>query len=73
MSLDRRGRYGSQWKLNSKVSCALARTETRGMHRRLDYTEADPTQRHAFASGGLDEVWVRHLPKVERAEHELAA
>jgi succinate dehydrogenase/fumarate reductase flavoprotein subunit len=52
---------------------ALARTETRGMHRRLDYTESDPTQRHAFASGGLDEVWVRHLPKVERAEHELAA
>ena len=52
---------------------ALARTETRGMHRRLDYTEADPTQRHAFASGGLDEVWVRHLPKVERAERELAA
>jgi succinate dehydrogenase/fumarate reductase flavoprotein subunit len=52
---------------------ALARTETRGMHRRLDYTGGDPTQRHAFASSGLDEVWVRPLPKVERAEQGLDA
>jgi succinate dehydrogenase/fumarate reductase flavoprotein subunit len=52
---------------------ALARTETRGMHRRLDYTATDPTQRHAFASGGLDEVWVRPLPPVQRSEQELAA
>ncbi|WP_158930484.1 FAD-binding protein [Acidisphaera sp. S103] len=52
---------------------ALARSETRGMHRRLDHTGTDPTQRHAFASGGLDKVWVRPLPPVERAEQGLAA
>ena len=52
---------------------ALARTETRGMHRRLDYTHSDPTQRHAFASGGLDDVWVQRLPQVERTEPGLAA
>jgi succinate dehydrogenase/fumarate reductase flavoprotein subunit len=52
---------------------ALARTETRGMHRTLDYTGSDPNQRHAFASGGLDDVWVRSLPKIERTEHEIAA
>lgn len=52
---------------------ALARSETRGMHRRLDYAGTDPTQRHAVASGGLDDVWVRPLPPVERAEQGLAA
>jgi succinate dehydrogenase/fumarate reductase flavoprotein subunit len=52
---------------------ALARTETRGMHRRMDHVGTDPMQRHAFASGGLDEVWVRPLPPVVRAEPGLAA
>jgi succinate dehydrogenase/fumarate reductase flavoprotein subunit len=52
---------------------ALARTESRGMHRRLDHTSLDPRQRHAFASGGLDEVWVRALPAVERAKLAIAA
>jgi succinate dehydrogenase/fumarate reductase flavoprotein subunit len=52
---------------------ALARTETRGMHRRLDHTGNDPALCHAFASGGLDDVWVRSLPPVERAERGLAA
>jgi succinate dehydrogenase/fumarate reductase flavoprotein subunit len=52
---------------------ALARTETRGMHRRQDHTAADPAQRHAFASGGLDEVWVRPLPEIQRVGQGLAA
>ncbi|WP_326543368.1 FAD-binding protein [Pseudorhodoferax sp.] len=36
---------------------ALARTETRGMHRRAEHTASDPAQRHRVLSGGLDEVW----------------
>jgi succinate dehydrogenase/fumarate reductase flavoprotein subunit len=38
---------------------ALARTETRGMHRRDDQPQADATQRHRLVSAGLDEVLVR--------------
>lgn len=37
----------------------LERTETRGMHKRLDYPQLDPNQRHYLISGGLDKVWVR--------------
>jgi succinate dehydrogenase/fumarate reductase flavoprotein subunit len=52
---------------------ALARTESRGMHRRLDHTSIDPLQRHGFASRGLDEVSVRALPAVDRARLAIAA
>lgn len=38
---------------------ALARTESRGMHKRLDHLGQDPAQRHHTLSGGLDTVWVR--------------
>ncbi|UXY16085.1 FAD-binding protein [Chitiniphilus purpureus] len=38
---------------------ALARTETRGMHKRLDHAGEDPAQRHYLYSGGLDQVWTR--------------
>lgn len=37
---------------------ALARTETRGMHRRSDHTSLDPQQRHRIICGGLDEIWI---------------
>jgi succinate dehydrogenase/fumarate reductase flavoprotein subunit len=37
---------------------ALARTETRGMHRREDHPAPDPGQQHRLVTGGLDEVWV---------------
>jgi succinate dehydrogenase/fumarate reductase flavoprotein subunit len=37
----------------------LQRTETRGMHKRLDYPEQDPNQKHYWLSGGLDQVWVK--------------
>lgn len=36
---------------------ALARTETRGMHKREDFPELDPAQQHRILSGGLDQVW----------------
>jgi succinate dehydrogenase/fumarate reductase flavoprotein subunit len=38
---------------------ALARTESRGMHKRNDHREQDPAQRHYTLSGGLDTVWTR--------------
>ncbi|GAA2797297.1 FAD-binding protein [Saccharopolyspora taberi] len=38
---------------------ALARTETRGMAKRLDFPGQDPAQRHRTVSGGLDTVWTR--------------
>ncbi|MDQ1658005.1 MAG: hypothetical protein QOD41_3088 [Cryptosporangiaceae bacterium] len=37
---------------------ALARTETRGMHKRADFPEQDPAQHHRLLTGGLDTVWV---------------
>lgn len=41
---------------------ATARTESRGMHKHLDYPALDPTQQRRLASGGLDQVWVRPAP-----------
>jgi succinate dehydrogenase/fumarate reductase flavoprotein subunit len=38
---------------------ALARTESRGMHKREDHPAADPAQWHRLVVGGLDEVRVR--------------
>jgi succinate dehydrogenase/fumarate reductase flavoprotein subunit len=38
---------------------ARFRTETRGMHKRVDYPSLDDSQRHRLISGGLDEVSVR--------------
>jgi succinate dehydrogenase/fumarate reductase flavoprotein subunit len=43
----------SRWMYRS----ALARTETRGMHRRRDFNSLDPQQRHRITCGGLDELW----------------
>lgn len=36
---------------------ALARPETRGMHRRDDHPALDPAQQHRILTGGVDEVW----------------
>ncbi|WP_454915965.1 FAD-binding protein [Xanthobacter sediminis] len=41
---------------------ALARTESRGMHRRIDHGAPDSAQRHYLTAGGLDEVFVSHRP-----------
>jgi succinate dehydrogenase/fumarate reductase flavoprotein subunit len=43
----------------------LERKETRGMHKRLDYPQLDPEQRHYLAVGGLDKLWVRPEPVEE--------
>jgi succinate dehydrogenase/fumarate reductase flavoprotein subunit len=38
---------------------ALARTETRGIHRRRDYPTIDPAQSGRFETSGLDEIAVQ--------------
>jgi succinate dehydrogenase/fumarate reductase flavoprotein subunit len=38
---------------------ALARTETRGMAKRLDYPEQDAAQHHRLVTSGLDDISVR--------------
>ncbi|MDX2270863.1 MAG: FAD-binding protein [Cyanobacteriota bacterium] len=38
---------------------ALQRTESRGMHKHLDYPEQDPSQQHRLLSGGLDHLWIK--------------
>lgn len=40
-------------------SSALERKETRGMHKRLDYKEQDPSYHYRILTGGLDEIWVK--------------
>jgi succinate dehydrogenase/fumarate reductase flavoprotein subunit len=51
---------------------ALDRDETRGLHRRSDFPQLDPSQVHHLISGGLDRVWVRRAP-VARSEKALAS
>lgn len=41
---------------------ALARDESRGLHRRLDHPETDPQQAHHSVVGDLEEVLVRREP-----------
>jgi succinate dehydrogenase/fumarate reductase flavoprotein subunit len=48
----------SRWMYRS----ALARTESRGMHKREDFQGQDGAQRHYLISGGLDHVWVKDAP-----------
>ncbi|WP_319449085.1 MULTISPECIES: FAD-binding protein [unclassified Mycobacterium] len=38
---------------------ALQRTETRGMHKRVDHPTQDGAQHHRLLIGGLDELWTR--------------
>ena len=55
----------------------LQRTETRGMHKRLDFPQLDESQRHYLAVGGLDRLWTRaveveeEVVKVPEAKKEL--
>jgi succinate dehydrogenase/fumarate reductase flavoprotein subunit len=49
-------------------TAALARTETRGMHRRLDHPDLDPAQQRRLLVGGLDRLWTRP----ETASSEIA-
>jgi succinate dehydrogenase/fumarate reductase flavoprotein subunit len=41
---------------------ALARQESRGMHRRDDYPQQDDRYRHYVTTGGLDDVWTSARP-----------
>jgi succinate dehydrogenase/fumarate reductase flavoprotein subunit len=52
---------------------ALARTETRGMHRREDHAQTDPRQHHYLTAGGLDEVWTTTRPAPRQKVEDLAA
>jgi succinate dehydrogenase/fumarate reductase flavoprotein subunit len=47
---------------------ALERRETRGMHRRTDFPELDPQQRHYQITGGLDRVWLRTAAHAQPVE-----
>ena len=52
---------------------ALARTESRGMHKREDHPAKDEAQRHHILTGGLDEVWTATAPAAGPAVEVLAA
>ncbi len=41
------------------VASAMARRESRGINRRLDFPNTDPMQQRRLLSGGIDRVWVR--------------
>jgi succinate dehydrogenase/fumarate reductase flavoprotein subunit len=51
---------------------ALARTETRGMHRREDFPQQDERQRHYVTTGGLDDIWTSTRPKAGATLSEAA-
>ncbi|MFC6013931.1 FAD-binding protein [Nocardia lasii] len=52
---------------------ALTRTESRGIHRRIDHPDAHVDWRVRLRCGGLDEVWVRREPGPEPLGGELTA
>ena len=48
------------------LAAAAARTETRGMHHRLDHPEEDPAQARRLLVGGLVDPWVATDPETPR-------
>jgi succinate dehydrogenase/fumarate reductase flavoprotein subunit len=59
----------SRWMYRS----ALARTETRGMHKREDHPRQDAAQRHHLVGAGLDEIRITVRSASERPQQEIAA
>ncbi|MGG7100030.1 FAD-binding protein [Rhodococcus sp. 24CO] len=55
------------------VRTAMARTETRGMHTRTDFPDADSRQAHRLLSGGLNDIWVEPDTELPRVGITLAA
>jgi aspartate oxidase len=53
-------------------TAALARPETRGMHKRLDHPQADPARRHRLMVGGLDQPWTAADPVRPHTPLDLA-
>jgi succinate dehydrogenase/fumarate reductase flavoprotein subunit len=51
---------------------ALARTESRGMARRLDHPHQDDRQRRSIHTGGLHQVWTRPGPVISMPATEAA-
>jgi len=51
---------------------ALSRTETRGLHRRIDHRESDPSQLHRIRVGGFDQVWTDTAPIADTSMHKSA-
>jgi succinate dehydrogenase/fumarate reductase flavoprotein subunit len=54
-------------------SVGRLRTETRGMHKRIDHPELDPAQQHRRLAGGLDRVWTALDPERPYSVPEMAA
>jgi succinate dehydrogenase/fumarate reductase flavoprotein subunit len=52
---------------------ALARDETRGMHKRLDCLRLDPDQQRRRLVGGLDQVWTALDPEQPVSRLDRAA
>jgi succinate dehydrogenase/fumarate reductase flavoprotein subunit len=53
-------------------TAALARPETRGMHKRLDHPDADPDRRYRLVVGGLDDLWSAPDPVRPQTPLDLA-
>jgi succinate dehydrogenase/fumarate reductase flavoprotein subunit len=54
-------------------TAALARPESRGMHKRLDHRDPDPAYRHRLLTGGLDELWTAPDPVRPHTPLDLVA
>jgi succinate dehydrogenase/fumarate reductase flavoprotein subunit len=54
-------------------SVGRLRTETRGMHKRIDHPDLDPAQQHRQLVGGLDRVWTGLDPERPYSVLEMAA
>jgi succinate dehydrogenase/fumarate reductase flavoprotein subunit len=55
------------------VASGIARRETRGLNRRLDFPEKDSALALRLRSGGLDQVWVRQQAKTNAPARGLSS